>query len=236
MGPNCYFNGNITIGNNCRLISNVVLEGNVVIGDNNTIYPFTVIGTPAQDPKSTSLNTWVKIGDNNIIREFVSINRGTEQDSEVTIIGNHNTVMSYCHIGHDCIIEDHCSLSSYCGLSGHVQVMHHSKISGMCGISQHLRIGEYSFISGASAVVRDIPPYSYIMGTNQTPAIKGVNITGLKRNQFDLKNILAIQQAMVTWTGNCIEYDKDDLVKKYIDQFITFEKGTKKGVLKKIYA
>ncbi len=174
VGPNCFITGATTIGKNCR------------------IFKGAVVGSPPQDLKYKGEKTYLEIGDNNIIREFVTINPGTEEGSK-TIIGNNNLIMAYSHIAHNCRIADNCILANGATLAGHVEIEERVVIGGLVAIHQFCRLGKFSIVGGCSKVVQDIPPYSLADG--HPAKVRGVNLVGLKRAGFSKESINILHKA-----------------------------------------
>lgn len=187
IGPYSIIGANVIIGKKCQIFSHVVIEGNTKIGDNNRFFPFCVVGTEPQDKKYKGEITEVIIGNNNIFREGVTVNRGTGYSNGKTIIGNNNIFMAYSHIAHDCHIGSNVTLANGVFLAGHSIVEDYVVFGGYVGVGQFVRIGKYGMISAGSMVERDTPPYCIVGGDRATP--KGINIVGLKRAGFDTKVI-----------------------------------------------
>ena len=184
IGPYCILGPNVTVAAGSVLHPHVVVERNVRIGRDCEVYSGSVLGGPPQDHKFKDEQSWVEIGDNNIIRECVTIHRATGED-QVTRLGSHNMLMAYVHIGHNCEIANHITLASYVGVSGHVTIEDNANIGGITGIHQFCRIGTLAMVGGLSGVVQDIPPY---MLSNGRPArVYDVNVRGLRRAQVTAK-------------------------------------------------
>ncbi len=185
---------NVEIGENSIIHSHVVIE-NSFIGKNCEIFSGAIIGSDSQDLKSDKNLSFVILGDNNIIREYVTINRASIKDKS-TIIGNKNLFMAYVHIAHDCIIGDNNILANSVNLGGYVLIDNHTIIGGLTGIHQFVRVGSYSIIGGLSRINHDVPPYFMVVGN---PAIvEGVNIKGLRRNNFTRVSINSLRNAYKT--------------------------------------
>ncbi len=193
VGPFCYIGPNVRIGPGTRLHNNVTLLENVIIGSHNEIFPGTVIGGPPQDVSYRGSETWVIIGDHNIIRECVTINRGTEKEEGVTRIGDHNYLMACCHVAHDCCLGNHIILTNGVLLGGHVHVEDYAVISGGVGIHHFARVGKYSFVGGLSAVRHDVPPFMLVEGHPARP--RCVNTVALKRHNFPQETIDCLTEA-----------------------------------------
>lgn len=182
----------VTIGPGTVVGPHTVIDGVTVIGSNNQIFPFATIGLAPQDITYAGEPTKVIIGDGNIIRENVTIHRGSPRGVGVTRIGNKTFLMAYSHIAHDCVIENGVIMANAATLGGHVHVGKCAVLGGVVAVHQFVRIGEYSCLGGFAATSRDIPPY---MLASRTPAtLHGPNLIGLKRNGFTTETILAIKK------------------------------------------
>jgi UDP-N-acetylglucosamine acyltransferase len=194
VGPFCMVGKGVKIGKSTRLISNVVLEGNVLVGENCQIFPYAVIGQPPQDLKYKDEDTSVEIGSNNIIREFVSIHRASVDGEGKTYIGDNNFLMAYVHIAHDCIVGNNVIMANYSALSGHCEVQDKANIGGMVGVHQFVRIGAYSMVGGFSRLIQDIPPYVISSGAEKAKLF-GINAIGLKRSGFSDDTVNELKKA-----------------------------------------
>lgn len=192
IGNNVIIGKNVFIGKNTNIMHNCIIEDNTIIGENCQIYYGAIIGSNPQDLKYKNQNTRVVIGDNNIIREYVTINKACNEASE-TKIGNNNLLMAYTHIAHDCLIGDNNIFSNSVNFGGHCIVDNNSVIGGMTGIHQFVRVGSYSMIGGMSRITQDVPPFFTIVKDSNN--VEGLNLVGLKRNSFDRTRIRNIQEA-----------------------------------------
>ncbi|MFH1624334.1 MAG: acyl-ACP--UDP-N-acetylglucosamine O-acyltransferase [Pseudomonadota bacterium] len=181
VGPYSIIGEDVKIGKNTRVKAHVTIEGFTQIGQGCELYQFVSIGTPPQDLKFRGERSSVIIGDNNTIREFVTINRSSHGGGE-TRVGNDNFLMAYCHIAHDCKIGNNVIMANAATLAGHIEIEDFAIIGGLVAIHQFVKIGAYSIIGGASAVSKDVPPY--VMAVGNRAKLFGLNITGLKRNNF----------------------------------------------------
>lgn len=188
IGPFSCIGKNVIIGNNCEIKSHVIITGNTQIGNNNIIFPFTVIGEIPQDLKFENEISYVKIGNNNKIREHCTIHAGTKADNCVTIIGNNNLLMVNSHIAHDCIIGDNCVIANNVALAGHVCLEDNVIIGGNSAIHQKVRIGKGAIVGGVSAVVNDVPPYFTAVNEERAKLVN-LNLIGLKRAKIPVKEI-----------------------------------------------
>ena len=194
IGPGVYIGPNVYIGKGTIIKANSYIEKNTKIGRNNQIGPFAVIGTSPQHLGYKGEETSVEIGDNNIIREFVTIHRGTTFDDGITRIGNNCLLMSYVHVAHDCKIGDYVIMSNNATLGGHVRVEEKVVMGGFSAVHQFCKIGAYAFVSAMSGVDKDVPPYVKVFGI---PAkIQGINLVGLRRSGFTKEEIRKISQAI----------------------------------------
>lgn len=181
---------NVEIDEGTWIGSNVTIMSGARIGRNCKIFPGSVISAVPQDLKFSGEDTIVKIGDNNTIREFVTINKGTKASME-TIIGNNNLIMAYVHIAHDCIIRDNCILANAVALAGHIEIDDYAIVGGISAVHQFVRIGKHSMISGGSLVRKDVPPY--VKAAREPLSYVGVNSIGLRRRGFSSEKINEIQ-------------------------------------------
>lgn len=193
IGPGSLIGADVTIGKNTWIGPQVVIQGPTIIGENNKIYQFSSIGNDPQDLTYKGEATHLEIGDNNIIREYCMISRGTTKGGGLTRIGNNNFLMCYSHIGHDCIVKNHIIMTSYAALSGHVTVDDYAIIGGYAAIHQFCCIGSHAFVARATYVGKDVLPYTMIAG--YTSAACGINTVGLKRRGFSSAAIDNLRRA-----------------------------------------
>jgi UDP-N-acetylglucosamine acyltransferase len=191
IGPFCAIGPGVTIGQGTRIENNVTIKGRVHIGRDNHIHPGVVIGGEPQDISYRGTDTEVRIGDYNVIRESVTINRASEKEDGVTSVGNHCYLMACCHVAHDCRIGDRVMIANSTLLGGHVHIHDNASLSGGIGVHHYSTIGSYSFISGLTRVLHDVPPYMLVEGYPPRP--RCINVVALKRNDFaaDVINALA---------------------------------------------
>ncbi|MBC7396994.1 MAG: acyl-ACP--UDP-N-acetylglucosamine O-acyltransferase [Bdellovibrionales bacterium] len=198
VGPFCIIGPNVQIDEGTRLLSHVVMEGWTTVGKHNTFFPFSVIGAVPQDLKYKGEKTEVIIGDHNTIRESVTINLGTVQGISKTTVGDHNLIMAYVHLGHDCVVKNNIIIANSVGLAGHVTIDDFANVGGMVGIIQHIHIGTHAFVGGSSTVDRDVPPFCVVVGERPCE-LKGANIIGLRRKGFKADVITAINESLKLW-------------------------------------
>lgn len=193
IGPFCTIGRGTQIKKGSRLVSHVVVEGKTEIGEGCQIYPFASIGFPPQDIKYKGEETGVKIGNNNIIREYVTIHRASVGGHGVTTIGNNNFLLAYVHVAHDCTIGNNVVLVNLATLAGHVVVEDYAYIGGIVAIHQFTRIGAYAMVGGFSGIGQDIPPYT--MASGPRAKLFGLNTVGLKRHGFPDATIAELKKA-----------------------------------------
>ena len=193
IGPFCTIGPHVKIGRGTRLENNVTLMGHVEIGRDNQIYPNVVIGAEPQDLSYRGTDTSVVIGDNNVFREGVTINRGTEKEDGCTRVGSNNFMMACSHVAHDCRIGNNVVLANNTMLGGHVHVQDHASISGGVGVHHYCSIGPYSFVAGVSRVLHDVPPFMLAEGSPARP--RCINVVALKRNDFPPEAIRCLAEA-----------------------------------------
>lgn len=198
VGPFCVVGPKVTLGDGTKLLSNVVVEGRTEMGRENTVFPFTVLGAVPQDLKYKGEDTLLVIGDHNTIRESVTMNLGTVQGGGVTRVGDHNLIMAYSHLGHDCAIGNHCILANNAGLAGHVTLQDYVTLGGMIGVSQFVTVGAYAYLTGQSGLEKDLPPFT--IGVGSRPCnVRGVNIVGLRRRGFSADTIRVLSEVVKLW-------------------------------------
>ena len=193
VGPFCNIGAHVRIGRGTRLVSNVTVMGHVDIGRDNVIYPNSVIGGEPQDISYAGSDTRVSIGNNNMIREGVTINRASEKEGGVTQIGDRNFLMACSHVAHDCRLGNHIIMANGALLGGHVHVEDYASISGAVGVHHYTTIGSFSFIGGLSRVLHDVPPYMLCEGAPARP--RCINIVALKRHSFTPQVIDCLAEA-----------------------------------------
>lgn len=193
IGPWSIIGPNVTIGEGTEIASHVVIKGNTRIGKGNSIYQFASIGEDPADKKFAGEDTWLDIGDNNIIREGATLHRGTGAGGGLTRVGSGNLMMAYVHIAHDCMVGNNTVFANNAGLSGHVQVDDWAILGGYAGVNQFLRIGAHAMVGGMTHVSHDVPAYVIVSGS--PPAVRSVNTVGLERRGFDEQTVKLIREA-----------------------------------------
>lgn len=191
IGPYCILGKDVVLGKNNILYSNVIIDGHTTIGDNNKIFPYAVLGTDPQDLKFSGEPTRLRIGSYNTIREFVTINR-SNQMGEDTIVGNNNLLMEYMHVAHNCQIGSFCVIANAVQLAGHIVVGDNATIGGQTALHQFVHVGTHAFVGGASAVKKDIAPYT--RGQGNPYKTVGLNSVGLMRKGFSTDTVAKIKE------------------------------------------
>ena len=184
IGPYCIVGENVTIGRGTVLQAHVVVNGWTAIGEDCQLYPFATIGAASQDRKYVGERAYTKIGNRTILREYVSVQRGTGEES-VTAVGDDCLLLAYVHIAHNCVIGDSVIMSNLAQLAGHCEVGDFAVIGGQVGAHQFSRIGRYAMVGGASKVTKDVPPFFLVEGSPAEP--NGLNSVGLRRAGFSLE-------------------------------------------------
>ena len=193
IGPYATIGPNVEIGENTLIQSHVNITGNTTIGKGNKLYSFASIGSDPQDLKYKGEETTLLIGDNNTIREHVTINTGTVQGGGVTKIGNNNLIMIGAHIAHDCIIGNNIVMANNTAIAGHAEIEDFVIIGAKCGVQQFTRIGKRAMIGGMTGVLRDVIPYG--LSTGNRNYLNGINVVGLRRDKVSNKDILGLTDA-----------------------------------------
>jgi UDP-N-acetylglucosamine acyltransferase len=238
IGPYSTVGANVILGEDCELVSHVVLDGNLTTGARNRFFSFACVGVAPQDLKYRGEPTGATLGDDNTIRECVTISRGTAGGGGTTRVGSHCLIMAYTHIGHDSVIGDHCILANAATLAGHVIVEDYASVGALNQVHQFCRIGKYAYTGGGTTVTQDVLPYSLTSAKRETQAY-GLNKVGLERRGFDRERLRAIQNAYRLLlaakmnTTQAIQKLKDEGIETddvaYLVQFI---ESSERGVLK----
>ena len=193
IGPFCYVGPNVELSENVELISNVHIEGNTLIGKGTKIFPFASIGTIPQDLKYKGETNSLQIGENNIIREYVTINPGTSGGGSKTIVGNNCLFMISSHIAHDCKVGNNVVIANNVPLGGHVTLEDSVVIGGNSAVQQFTRIGRLAMIGGMTGVLKDVIPFGLSFGNRNY--LEGINLIGLRRKKYENKKIMDLNEA-----------------------------------------
>jgi UDP-N-acetylglucosamine acyltransferase len=194
VGPFSTIGPDVVLGEDCRLISHVVLDGHTRIGNRNVFYPFCSVGIAPQDLKYGGEPTQTEIGDENTIRECVTISRGTAKGGGITRVGSKNLLMAYVHIGHDCVVGSGCILANAATLAGHVIIEDFATVGAFSPVHQFCTVGKYAFIGGGTIVTQDVLPFSLTSAKRENRAF-GINKIGLQRRGFSDERLKTLQKA-----------------------------------------
>lgn len=236
VGPFAVIEDNVKIGENSRIGPHCLVTGFTTIGKDCKIFKGAVLGSPPQDLKYTYKESYVEIGDSNTIREFVTVNPGTDRGSR-TVIGNNNLIMAYSHVAHNCNIGNNCILANGSTLAGHVEIEDKAVVGGLVAIHQFCRVGRLSIIGGCSKVVQDIPPFA--MADGHPAAVKGINIVGLRRTGVSNEAIRLLKNAfkVLFFEGHLLSkayelLSKEIAVSSELEYLVSFLKSSSRGVAK----
>jgi UDP-N-acetylglucosamine acyltransferase len=191
IGPYCHVGSQVKLKTGVKLISHVSLAGSITLGERTVVYPFASLGHPPQDLKYQGEPSHTIIGHDTVIREYVTVQPGTNGDKLLTQVGSHCLLMVGSHVAHDCKVGDHVILANNATLAGHVEIGDYAIVGGLSAIHQRVRVGEHAIIGGMSGVEKDVIPYAMVLG--ERAYLKGLNLIGLKRRGFSTE---AIQQLM----------------------------------------
>jgi len=238
IGPYSVIGQDVSIESGTVIGSHVVIKGPTSIGPNNKIFHFSSIGEEPQDKKfNQDSNSSLVIGSGNTIREYVSINRGTDAGGGKTVIGNENWIMAYVHIAHDCIIGNNSIFANNATLAGHVIIENFVTLGGFTGVHQFCRVGSYSFSAISSVIVKDVLPYILVSGNTAKPS--GLNREGLKRNGFDSNSIKLLKKAykIIYREGLILSDALEELMKlstesKDIEALYSFIASSERGIIR----
>ena len=238
IGPYCIIGSGVTIGARTRLLAHAYLEGKLTVGKDNLFYPYCSCGVAPQDKKYKGEPSQTRIGDGNIIREFVTIHRGTEGGGMVTSIGDGNLLMAYVHIAHDCQLGNHIIMSNGASLAGHVEIGNHAIVGAFCGIHQFCRIGAYSFLGSYTIVNKDILPYSKT-SAERPMGVYGANRLGLERVGVSKEDIDELQGAFrvlcrskLNTTQAVEKLEGEGIKSAHVRALVDFVKNSVRGVVK----
>ncbi|PSJ59853.1 acyl-ACP--UDP-N-acetylglucosamine O-acyltransferase [Pseudaminobacter soli (ex Li et al. 2025)] len=196
VGPLCYIGSDVVIGNGVKLISNVTIIGATTIGDGCTIHPQSVLGGQPQNNAHKGGRTTLTVGKNCTIREFVTMNVGTDNARGATIVGDNCNILAYCHIAHDCVIGNNVTFTNGATLAGHCEIGDNVGIGGLSALHQFVRVGHNAFIAGGTMVNNDVIPYAIAVGNRAK--LRGLNVVGLRRSGMSKAEILKLRRAYLT--------------------------------------
>lgn len=236
IGPFCTIGPEVVLGESCTLVSHVVLDGRTRIGARNIFYPFSSVGVAPQDLKYRGEPTETILGDDNTIRESVTISRGTAGGGGVTRIGSHCLIMTCAHVGHDSQIGNHCILANAATLAGHVVIEDYVTLGAFCPVHQHCTVGRYAFIGGGTIVTQDVLPFSLTSARRENKAF-GINKIGLERRGFAPERLKTLQKAFRLLlsaklnTAQALEKLRE-LDGEDVAELATFVERSQRGVIK----
>jgi UDP-N-acetylglucosamine acyltransferase len=241
IGPYAVIEGKVTIGADTVVASHAHLSGPTVIGARNRIGSFTSIGAPPQDMHYKGEPTELIMGDDNLVREYASIHRGTAAGKGKTVIGNGNMFMAYTHVAHDCIIGNKAIMANVATLAGHVEIGDHVNLGGLVAVHQYCRIGAYTYVGGMSGISLDVPPFVIIAGTRNRMRISGINKIGMRRSGMSRDSINKLDEAFRIIFRSPQLLLNDALVKvkqeipdcPEVDLLVEFFQTSKRGVVKR---
>lgn len=238
VGPYCTVGPHVVLGEACELVSHVVLDGHLKAGARNRFYSFACVGVAPQDLKYKGEPTGVTLGEDNVIREYVTVSRGTVGGGGTTKLGSGCLVMAYAHIGHDSVIGDHCILANAATLAGHVTVEDYATVGALCPVHQFCTIGRYAYVGGGTTITQDVLPFSLTSARREAHAY-GLNKVGLQRRGFDGPRLKAIQHAYRLLlaarmnTTQAIARLKDEgIATEDVAYLVEFIERSERGVLK----
>lgn len=238
IGPFCVIGPKVKIGSGTRLMSHVVVDGKTTIGKDNLFYPFAVVGAKPQDLKYKGEDTELIVGDQNTIRESVTLNLGTIQGGGLTKVGNGNLLMAYVHLGHDSKVGNHCIIANAVQVAGHVEMEDFVTIGGVSGVAQFLKIGQHAYVSGHTGIEKSIPPFCIAFGSRPM-LLRGANIVGLRRRGLKAETIQVINEAIKLWgrpdvnKEQClIEIESQYGEVQQVQEFVKFIRTCDSGVVK----
>jgi UDP-N-acetylglucosamine acyltransferase len=238
IGPFCVIGADVQIGARTQVMANVVMEGPLEIGEENTFYPYSTVGLAPQDLKYHGERSQTKIGHRNRIREFVTIHRGTEGGGMITSIGDDNLLMAYVHIAHDVRVGSHTVLANAVTFGGHVIVEDWAVIGASSGVHQFCRVGRHAIVGGYSVITRDVLPFSNTV-TEREAKVFGSNSIGLKRRGFTPETIDALHKAfrLLTHSGlnttQALERIAAEVpASPQVDELVTFIRSGERGFIK----
>jgi len=237
VGPYAIIGKHVTVGPGTKIGAHAVIGDWTAIGSNNQIYHQTSVGAPPQDLKYRGEEAWTRIGDNNVIREFATIHRGTPTGHGETIVGNGNLMMAYSHVAHDCVIGNGVVMANVATLAGHVTVEDNVILGGLVAVHQFSTIGAYAMIGGGTMVGLDILPYTIATSGKRDAKLRGLNLIGLKRRGFSDETIRNLKKAYKTLF--MADLKLPDAITRIrseingcpeIDYLLTFIENSKRGI------
>jgi UDP-N-acetylglucosamine acyltransferase len=237
IGPFCVIGPEVELGEECRLESHVVIHGPTRIGARNHFYPFSTIGVAPQDLSYNGEPTRLEMGDDNTVREFCSLHRGTVKGGGITRIGSHNLIMAYCHIAHDCIVGNHVIMANCATLGGHVTVEDYASVGAFSPVHQFVRIGRHAYLGGGTVTTQDVLPFSKTSADRENHAY-GINKIGLERRGFSTERIRALHRAFRLLlnsglnTTQALEQITAGEMSEDVQELVEFIRNSERGCIK----
>ena len=238
IGPYCVVGPHVRLGDGCRLMSHVVVDGDTQLGAHCTVFPHAVLGTTPQDKKlkGEAFPSKLRIGHHNQIREFSTVHGGTEFGGGITTVGDHNMLLVGCHIGHDAEVGSHIVFTNGAMAAGHTSIGDHAILGAMVGVHQFARVGPYAMIGAGSMLSKDAPPFSLVQGDRAR--LVSINTVGLKRGNFTSPEILGIKRAFrqLFWRGGVLAERLDSVAElaeqeQHVRTVVEFVKSSKRGLV-----
>lgn len=236
IGPCAVIEDDVVIGDGCAVEAFASVKQYTRMGKGNVVHSYALVGGVPQDLKFRGEPSILEIGDNNQIREFSTLHRGTEGGGGVTRIGDNNMIMAYCHVAHDCILGNNIVMSNGATLAGHVEVFDQAIIGGLSAVHQFSRIGRYAFVGGMTGISQDLPPYMMAVGSRA--GIHGPNLVGLRRLRLPSRSVTAVRSAFRTiWLSETPRQEALDMVaQEFADipevlEIVEFVRNSPRGVL-----
>ncbi|MCM8833032.1 MAG: acyl-ACP--UDP-N-acetylglucosamine O-acyltransferase [Candidatus Omnitrophica bacterium] len=236
VGPFAIIDGDVVIGDNVEIGPKVHILDGTIIGNNNYIGEGTLIGNAPQDLKYKGGRSFVKIGNNNVIREYVTIHK-SNTEGKSTIVGDNNFIMTMAHIAHDCVIGNNVIIVNYAGLSGHIHIDDYAFVSGLTAIHQNVRIGAHAMVGGGVRITKDVMPF--VMVSEEPARVFGLNMVGLKRRGFSAGKIAILEKVYkIFFREKLLLKDALTKIEKEVEQidevkyFIEFAKNSKRGLIR----
>lgn len=238
IGPFCVIGPDVEIGARTKLLAHVYVEGPITIGEDNTFSPYSTVGIAPQDLKYHDERTETHIGHRNLVREFVTIHRGTEGGGGLTSLGDDNLLQAYAHVAHDCHVGAHAILAHSATLGGHVTVEDWAVVGAHSGVHQFCRVGAHSYIGGYSVITQDVMPFSLVV-SDRSARVFGVNKVGLERRGFSKESIQRLHKAFRRLTKSNLNTDQalekiraEEETDPSLQQLLDFITSSKRGVIK----
>lgn len=241
IGPCAVIEDDVVIGDGCQIHAFASVKQYTRMGKNNVVHSYALVGGIPQDLKFAGEVSGLEIGDNNTIREFATLHRGTEGGGALTRVGSNNLIMAYCHVAHDCVLHDHIVMSNGATLAGHVEVFDYAIIGGLSAVHQFARIGRNAFVGGMTGIAQDLPPYMMAVGSRA--GIHGPNLVGLRRLRLPSASVTAVRTAFRTiWHSDLPKQEAlDKALADHPDvpevrEIVDFVRNSPRGVLPPVRA